>query len=204
MERILPGTLLTCPPEKQEDAFSVLAPIFAVSGGGLLLSQVSEMTGLASSTIQNWVKRGWVSNPVNKRYGEIQVARILIINLLRPSMQLDKIAALLAYVNGSVNSREDDSLSDPGLYSLLCTAIFRLEDGRRPGQAELKELIAGHLRDTRRTVADAETRLFEALSLMLLNIEASLLMRRAEDIFQRILGQDATITNQQQKEAVVQ
>ena len=96
MAQVLPGTTLPLPEEAADNAFSVLTPIFAVSGGGLLLSQLTEMTGLSPTTIQNWVKRGWVSKRVNKNYGELQVARILLINLLRPAMQLDKIAALLS------------------------------------------------------------------------------------------------------------
>lgn len=95
MRTCIPGTLLPLTEESRTHAFSVLEPVFAVSGGGLQLSQLTEMTGLSASTIQNWVKRGWVSKPVNKKYGPLQVARILLINLLRPAMQLDKIAALL-------------------------------------------------------------------------------------------------------------
>ena len=80
----LPGTTLPLPEGQQDALFTVLDPIFAVSPGGLLLSQVTELTGLGAATIQNWVKRGWVSNPVGKRYGELHVARILLINLLAP------------------------------------------------------------------------------------------------------------------------
>ena len=72
MAQVLPGTTLPLPEEAADNAFSVLTPIFAVSGGGLLLSQLTEMTGLSPTTIQNWVKRGWVSKPVNKKYGELQ------------------------------------------------------------------------------------------------------------------------------------
>ena len=63
----LPGTTLPLPEGQQDALFTVLDPIFAVSPGGLLLSQVTELTGLGAATIQNWVKRGWVSNPVSKR-----------------------------------------------------------------------------------------------------------------------------------------
>ena len=42
--------------------FEALRPAFAVTGG-LMLSQVVEMTGLGSSTIQNWIKRGWIMSP---------------------------------------------------------------------------------------------------------------------------------------------
>ena len=115
MERLLPGTTLPLPPGQIREPFALLDPVFAVSGGGLLLSQVSEMTGLPGATIQNWVKRGWVSSPVNKRYSDLHVARILLINLLRPAMKLDSIAALLAYVNGSVDDRSDDIIPEPQL-----------------------------------------------------------------------------------------
>ena len=127
MAENLPGTTLPLPEGQQDDLFSVLDPIFAVSPGGLLLSQVTELTGLGAATIQNWVKRGWVSNPVNKRYGELHVARILLINLLRPAMKLENIAALLRYVNGSVDDRADDIIPETQLYSLLCSVLTRLE-----------------------------------------------------------------------------
>lgn len=61
--KVIPGTTLPLPDDKRWEAFSVLKPVFALSGGGLLLSQITEMTGLSASTIQNWVKRGWVENP---------------------------------------------------------------------------------------------------------------------------------------------
>ncbi len=186
MKRTLPGTTLTCPPELTDDAFSVLSPIFAVSAGGLLLSQVVEMTGLSPSTIQNWVKRGWVSNPINKKYGEIQVARILIINLLRSAMQLEKIARLLSYVNGRVDDRTDDSLSDPRLYSLLCAAIFQWQDGGDISREALVALIDRHMQGYERTVADAEERLLNALELMLLSVQASELMRQADMLYEEI------------------
>ena len=40
MAQVLPGTTLPLPEEAADNAFSVLTPIFAVSGGGLLLSQL--------------------------------------------------------------------------------------------------------------------------------------------------------------------
>lgn len=128
MNSTLPGTVLPLPEVLPERPFSLLEPVFAVSGGGLLLSQVTELTGLSPATVQNWVKRGWVSAPVNKRYGERQVARILLINLLRPAMRLDQIASLLRYVNGSVDDRTDDILPDDQLYNWLCTATLRLRE----------------------------------------------------------------------------
>ena len=41
----LPGTNVPIPPGEEEKGFALLEPVFAVSGGGLTLSQLSEMTG---------------------------------------------------------------------------------------------------------------------------------------------------------------
>lgn len=193
MDRALPGTTLSCPSTQESNAFSVLEPIFAVSGGGLLLSQVTEMTGLAPSTIQNWVKRGWVANPVNKKYDEIRVARILLINLLRNSMQLERIAHLLAYVNGSVYDREDDSISDTRLYSLVCAAIFRLQDGGHMERETLVPLIEAQLRDYPQTVPDAPERLLNALEIILLSVEAASCMKRAEERYEQSVLKEASV-----------
>jgi DNA-binding transcriptional MerR regulator len=104
----------------------LLSGIFTATKG-LMLSQVKELTGLEVSTLQNWVKRGWVSNPRNKRYDRKQVARILIINALRDCMQLENIAFLMQYINGVVDDRSDDIIDESELYGYLCTAIERLK-----------------------------------------------------------------------------
>ncbi len=102
MLRTVPGTVLPWTDGLQQNAFAVLSPVLAVTKG-LTLSQLRELTGLEGSTIQNWVKRGWVERPTGKRYGEQQIVRIVIINMLRNSMQLDKIIALMTYINGQVD-----------------------------------------------------------------------------------------------------
>lgn len=185
MLETLPGTVLSMPPGKEQDAFSALDPVFAVSGGGLLLSQVTEMTGLGASTVQNWVKRGWVSKPVAKRYSELHVARILLINLLRPAMRLDQIAALLQYINGSVDDRTDDIISEPRLYSLLCSAIAELSEQPRLSHESLIALIESRLEGYEGPVPDASRRLSIALSVMLMNVAASMLMQQADAIYRR-------------------
>ncbi len=193
MERGLPGTTLGCPPDKEANAFSVLEPIFAVSGGGLALSQVAELTGLAPSTIQNWVKRGWVENPVAKKYDETRVARILLINLLRASMPLERIACLLAYVNGRVDDRTDDSIPDPQLYSLVCRALFRLQDGGHTERETLIPLIEEQLRGTPRNVPDAGERLLNALEIILLSAEAAMCIREAEERYEQTIMKEGTV-----------
>ena len=190
MLEYLPGTTLPVTKEAPEDAFASLSPIFAVSGGGLLLSQVTEMTGLGASTIQNWVKRGWVSSPVNKRYSEVQVSRILLINLLRPAMRLEKIVRLLRYLNGSVDSREDDIIPEPKLYSLLCAMLFELSGCDKITHESIVTLIESRLEGYEGPVPDAAERLKTALSIMLMNMAAAMLMQQAEASFERAVPPD--------------
>ena len=190
MERKLPGTSLPCPPDKERDPFSVLEPVFALSGGGLQLAQLCELTGLTSGTIQNWVKRGWVDSPVNKKYNEPQVARVLILNLLRDAMQLDHIAQLLRYINGAADNREDDSLPDARLYSLLCVLLFRLEDDGHIRGEELTDRIREELAQHASPLPDAEDRLVRALTVMLWGREAVQAMQRAHDLYNAIITEE--------------
>ena len=185
MERLLPGTTLPLPPGQIREPFALLDPVFAVSGGGLLLSQVSEMTGLPGATIQNWVKRGWVSSPVNKRYSDLHVARILLINLLRPAMKLDSIAALLAYVNGSVDDRSDDIIPEPQLYNRLCSAVIRLQEEDGVSHESVTTLIDAQLEGYEGPVPGAKERVSHALTIMVLNVAAAALMNRANELMAR-------------------
>ena len=56
----LPGTVL--PTEDITQGFGVLHPSIRATNG-LTLAQVCTITGLEQSTIQNWIKRGWVAIP---------------------------------------------------------------------------------------------------------------------------------------------
>ena len=103
----IPGTVLSFNSSAAENSYSLISPLLTVTKG-LTLAQVTALTGLEPSTIQNWVKRGWVKNPEGKRYGEEQVVRIILINMMRGSMQLEQIAFLMSYINGSVDDRADD------------------------------------------------------------------------------------------------
>lgn len=182
----LPGTTLPFSPLAETDAFQSLGPLFAVSPGGLSLSQVTGMTGLSASTVQNWVKRGWVSNPVGKKYGEMQVARILLINLLRPAMRLEDIVRLLGYLNGRVDDRSDDTIPEPRLYSLVCRALLRLEQSRTLSESKIRALADTCLRDLPGLPPESTRRLSNVLTILLLNVAASRLMLHAEELFARL------------------
>ena len=95
--------------------FSLYRPMIQAADG-LTLRQVCSITGLEPSTVQNWIRRGFVAHPVEKKYRERQLARILLISELRDCMKIDSIGALLATVNGDADDTGDDIISEEQLY----------------------------------------------------------------------------------------
>ena len=114
MQWTIPGTTLTGNRENADRIDSLMQSMFLP--GGLTLSQVSSLTGLESYTIQNWVKRGFLPSPVNKRYNMEQLCRILNMNILRGTMPLEEITRLMAYLNGNLADESDDLVDDTMLY----------------------------------------------------------------------------------------
>ena len=66
MQWTIPGTTLIGERANADRIDGLIQSMFLA--GGLTLSQVSSITGLETHTIQNWVKRGFLPSPVNKRY----------------------------------------------------------------------------------------------------------------------------------------
>ena len=102
--RIIPGTTLKYSEQMRNEAFSAVSPVLEATGG-LTLSQISKLTGIEGSTIQNWIKRGWVSATTGKKYRQRQVIRIILINMFRGVMKLEDIAAILDENVNTVKSR---------------------------------------------------------------------------------------------------
>ena len=177
VETTVPGTTLAWPRETGDDAFSLLIPALSLSGGGLSLSQLSQLTGLTASGIQNWVKRGWVPHPVEKRYGRFQVARVLLLNLLRPAMQLERIVALLALLNGEVDDPHDDRLSEVTLYNMLCIGDTRLQQTPTADPAALEALALSLLEHYK---VPPQKDIVTVLTLFLANMAAAQLIRWAD------------------------
>lgn len=123
-EKVIPGTVL---PYSGIDSsvFSYFMPIIKATDG-LTLGQVCSITGLEASTVQNWVKRGFVPHPVNRKYCERHFARILLISALRDSMRLENIGELLTYINGDTEDTADDIIAEPKLYDCFCECVRRL------------------------------------------------------------------------------
>lgn len=166
--------------------FESIRPAFAATGG-LMLSQVVEITGVGGSTIQNWIKRGWIPSPVEKKYGERQVARILIVDMLRKSMQLENIVKLMECVNGNVEDQSDDIIKDADLYIYIYNIIKRIEPLEAFTINRLDEIIAEEIddydgpgADYTGNVSDTAGRLHDALRIIILTYISSELRKNAE------------------------
>lgn len=179
----LPGTVIDFSEQAEENAFSLIEPILTVTGG-ITLSQLSALTGLQGSTIQNWIKRGWVSATTDKKYTERQILRILLINILRNSMKLEDIAKLMSYINGKVDDLSDDILHDKQLYNLLCKLICILDRKGIYTPLEISDEINKNLGAE---YGDEERkRLNKVLFIMIMGYRSSYLMRQIETEFQTI------------------
>ncbi|SDB38130.1 DNA polymerase III alpha subunit [Ruminococcaceae bacterium FB2012] len=176
----LPGTALDFDERGASNAFSVIAPILDATGG-LTLSQLATLTGLEGSTIQNWIKRGWVAPTVGKKYGERQVVRIMLINILRGTIKLEDIARLMEYINGEVDDLSDDIMHDTELYNLMCQMLTAMTRDNLHSREEIDEEIEKRL--DRSFEGENRKRLRRVLLIMILGYRASYYRRMAENEF---------------------
>jgi hypothetical protein len=180
---LIPGTVL------KKDAFDgisgkeFLDKVFFFSGG-LMLGQIREIAGVDGSTLQNWVKRGWLGNTVNKKYSKEQLARILIINMMKSSMMLEKIDFILHYINGSIEDTSDDIISEAELYGYICDIYDVYTEEGYSESHELKETInAVTSAKYVEPYKGAKERLDRALEIIIVAYFASIVSSRANELF---------------------
>lgn len=188
MNRIIPGTTLKFTQQARASAFSLISPVLEATGG-LTLSQLSKLTGLEGTTIQNWIKRGWVASTKGKKYSEKQVLRILLINMLRGAMKLDDIAALMEYVNGDVEDTSDDIIADILLYDILCRIIFTAEDEGAFDTVSLEDLISRETAQYSKEINYGEDKLKKAMYVMVVAYRSGFLKMEAEKNLSVILNE---------------
>lgn len=179
MQKELPGSTLCFDEAFPQGAETLMAALFA--GGDLMLSQVSHISGLEPYVIQNWVARGYLPPPVNKKYSRRQLSRILIIHMLRSVLPLDRITSLLSYVNGHLNDESDDTVDDARLYIWLIDCICA-----RPGGEEAA--LRRCLEEYQEPFPGARKRLEQVLRIMVTANASAELKKQAEAL---IAGLDA-------------
>ena len=123
MEWTIPGTTIRGSRAEVEASIRQIEGMFL--GGGMIRSQMASVSGVEPHDIQNWVKRGFLSSPVNKRYSCRQFCRIVTINMLRTAMPMERICSLLTYVNGKLDDESDDLIDDTVLYFMFLRLAAR-------------------------------------------------------------------------------
>ena len=159
----VPGTVLQIRREDADGVEELFSSMFLA--GGMVLSQVASITGLEPYTVQNWVKRGFLSPPERKRYTRNQLCRIIHINMLKSVLPLERICGLLSYINGALDKEEDDIIDDASLYFLFVKLAARAKQLEDPAAWELAMEQA--LSDYREPVPGARERIEKALRVML-------------------------------------
>jgi len=176
----IPGTILDREKMGGVCGMEFLDKIFYITDG-IMLAQIREIAGLDGSTLQNWLKRGWVVNPKNKMYTKDQLARILIINMMRDTMQLCDISFLLTYVNGDPDCREDDIIPESRLYDYICRLLDMITGERNLTHDTLMEQIRACTADYEEKIGGARRRLNSALEIIIMSYYANIIKRHADE-----------------------
>ena len=183
-----PGSVVCREDRYGKDGAEFLERVFFISDG-IMLQQIKDISGVDGSTLQNWVKRGWIGNTVNKKYTRNQLARILIINMLRSSMRLDRIDYLLRYINGTINCEDDDIIPEATLYGYICRIIDEVSGAGSMTLEELKTLVSRRIATYPEKVPDARKRLEKAMVIILTAYASSLMMKASADLMEELVGE---------------
>ncbi len=158
-----PGTVIEAETLERGASKTLFQGIFAT--GGVTLSQIALMTGLENHTVQNWVKRGYVSSPKGRVYSKDQFARIVIINMLKECLSLENICTLIGHINGALDDESDDRIGDSELYHRYVDMIISV--GKTfADSSEIKAAAMNACTDYSVGDADTQGRLCDVLYIM--------------------------------------
>ncbi|MDO5399994.1 MAG: DUF1836 domain-containing protein [Eubacteriales bacterium] len=182
MQWTIPGTTLTGHREQADEIGRQFEGLYLA--GDLALGQVASLAGLENHIIQNWVKRGFLAGPKNKRYTMEQLCRILNINVLRGTLPLEQVQVLMSYLNGSLTDESDDLVDDTVLYFYFVRLAARCPElaDEETWQDALKEVTA----DYAEPVPGARKKLENVLRIMMTAWMAGCLKARAEEMLGQI------------------
>ena len=176
IEWTIPGTVLLAHRETDGDSEQMIRSMFL--GGDISLAQVTAITGLETYTVQNWVKRGFLTPPERKRYSLNQLCRLININMLRGVFSLERTCDLLSY--GQLNSEADDIIGDAALYFMFVNLASRAQQLTKPEACE--RILAEMLRDYNEPYLGAKERISEVLKVMLTAYLASRMRASADSM----------------------
>lgn len=182
MEWTIPGTVLTAPRQDADNIEKDFKAMFMA--GGIMLAQVSAITGLEPYDVQNWVKRRLLPPPVNKRYNLNQLCRILNINMLKKALPMEQICGLLGHINGELDDASDDMIDDSRLYFLFVKLAAR---ARHIGGTEnWEDALLQVTQDYHEPQPGARDRLITVLRIMLTAWVASKLLDASQEMIRAL------------------
>lgn len=180
MEWTLPGTVLSVDADRPQAAEEVFSSLFLA--GGLVLSQVTQVTGLEPYIIQNWVRRGFLAPPKQRKYTRRQLSRILMINALKSTLSTEQICKLLSYINGALDDEGDDTIDDTELYGAFVLVAGGVQKHGLTSESEMNRLIADGLKDYKESIPGAKERIEQALRIMITAWRAAQLQTKAQSM----------------------
>lgn len=182
MNWTIPGTTLEGLRSNADRTEGLFQSMFLA--GGLTLSQVARITGLENHTIQNWVKRGFLPPPQNKRYNMEQVCRIININILKGNMPLEQIIKLMAYLNGDLADESDDLVDDTKLFFMFVSLAARARHigGDQTWDEALDQISENYVEP----IPGAKEKLRKVLKIMLTTWIANLVKAAADRMMEEL------------------
>lgn len=185
MSWTIPGTVIQISRTDAEHIEDVFTSMFL--GGGIVLSQVSAISGLEPYTVQNWVKRGFLRPPEQKRYTMRQLCRILNINMLKSILPMERICGMLGYINGQLNDESDDVIDDSQLYFMFVKLAARSKELFH--QEDRNAVLESYLEDYSEPVPGARERVKNVLRVMLTAWLAARMRQEAEALLNEMEGE---------------
>lgn len=180
VEWTLPGTVLSVDADRPQAAEEVFSSLFLA--GGLVLSQVTQVTGLEPYIIQNWVRRGFLAPPKQRKYTRRQLSRILMINALKSTLSIEQICKLLSYINGALDDEGDDTIDDTELYGAFVLVAGSVQKHGLTSESEMNRLIADGLKDYKESIPGAKERIEQVLRIMITVWRAAQLQTKAQSM----------------------
>ena len=185
-QQVLPGTNIQMDLQGGQDCRRALDAVFSLTGG-IYLSQMAEMADIPAATLQNWIKRRFVSSPAGKRYSRRQTCRIILIGLLRHTLPLDDIATLLSSINNDLADERDDLIDDSMLYLYFCDlVIFQPQVDMSGDMTGLDKRIEAVTAEFCVNCPEDRSRLNHALRIMVLSYESWQLKQQAEALMGKL------------------
>ena len=175
----LPG--IHIPRDGNKDAGALLDGLFI--GGGLVLSQVTALAGIEGYMVQNWVRRGYLTPPQGKRYSKRQFCRIVLINLLRDSLNIGEITDMISRINGHLNDESDDLVDDAQLYVYF---VRLLDVCSATETGAVRTVARGVVADFEEPLPGARRSLIDILVVMDFAYNSSLLIKRAKELLSEL------------------